>query len=410
MYKTRSYSIDNYKEYKNKQFKISNPRKRSYVGNGNDNNDEQSEDASKQTKQQNPLSVRNIFSHNYQQVADNLITFFVVQTMSPMDIVEHQAFKNLIYGISKMKNFVTVMTRKTLRSKINIQKSATLVYRRFKGTHSYDKIAKIIHDIHSDFKLDTKKVVKVTTDNASNKVKAFASYNQNNQINTDNDTCDNEDSDDDFVLHGITEGAISESNSIPEIFLSEHQRCMSHTLNLLVTVDIKDVLTRLSSGDRYSRFYHSTFGKCSAIWNLTSRSPKAVETYNAITGKASSSPCITRWNSTFDCLNNLIKVKEFLPSVCNALELPKFKDTDLKFLIEYIECLQSIAEALDRLQGEQNCFYGEFLPILLQTQKRLQKLQFRNLKYCTNLVVVLLHRSRCTGSVLRDPWGKGDKF
>lgn len=269
------------------------------------------------------------------------------------------------------------------------RESAALACRRFKGKHSYDRIAEMIHDIHCEFKLDAKKIVKITTDNASNMVKAFSMFSQNNQI-IDLDNNDNDDSDDDFVIQGITEEIAGESSS-SEIFLPAHQRCVSHTLNLLATVDIKAALTGSgNSGGSYNRSHHSAFGKCSAIWNLTSRSPKAAETYFDITGKASSSPCATRWNSTFDCLNDLLTVKQFLGTVCDTLELPKFKDTDLEFLAEYIECVKPIAEALDRLQSEKNCFYGELLPVLLQTQKTLQKLQLRHLKYCATLVVVLL--------------------
>lgn len=43
--------------------------------------------------------------------------------------------------------------------------SAALACRRFKGTHSYDRIAEMINDIHCEFKLDAQKIVKVTTDN-----------------------------------------------------------------------------------------------------------------------------------------------------------------------------------------------------------------------------------------------------
>lgn len=145
-------------------------------------------------------------------------------------------------------------------------------------------------------------------------VKTFSMFSQNNQT-IDLDNNDNDDSDDDFVIQGITEtteGIASDSGSISEIFLPVHQRCVSHTLNLLATVDIKAALTGSvfgNSGGSYTRSHHSAFRKCSAVWNLTSRSPKAAETYVAITGKASSSPCVTRWNSTFDCLNDLITVK-----------------------------------------------------------------------------------------------------
>ena len=43
------------------------------------------------------------------------------------------------------------------------RESAALACRRFKGKHSYDRIAEMIHDIHCEFKLDANKIVKVTT-------------------------------------------------------------------------------------------------------------------------------------------------------------------------------------------------------------------------------------------------------
>lgn len=160
------------------------------------------------------------------------------------------------------------------------RESAALACRRFKGTHSYDRIAEMIHDIYYEF--NSKKIVKVTTDNASNMVKAFSVFSQNNQtVDLDND-----DSDDDFVIQSITEKIADDSGSISEIFLPVHQRCVSHILNLLVTVDNKAALTGSLSGNSggcYTRSHHSAFGKCSAIWNLVSRSPKAAETYAAIT-------------------------------------------------------------------------------------------------------------------------------
>ncbi|XP_071570736.1 uncharacterized protein [Temnothorax nylanderi] len=404
---TKGHSIQEYKEYKNKQSK--NPRKRPY--NIDNNNVQPGEPdtsgiTTTQKKQRQVLSVSSAFSRNSQKVADDLITSFVVETMSPMDIVEHQAFKNLICGVNELTNSVTVMTRKTLRSRVDTKytamlqhltdtlgqtkyvctiadiwssskrsflgitahwinasfqrESAALACHRFKGKHSYDRIAEMIHDIHCEFKLDTNKIVKVTTDNASNMVKAFSMFSEDSQNNKtiDLDKNDNDDSDDDFVtqeIQGITEGIAGDSGSVSEIFLPVHQRCASHTLSLIAIVDIKAALTKSvsgNSGGSYTRSHHSTFGKCSAIRNLTSRSPKAAETYFAITGKASSLPYVTRWNSTFDCLNDLIAVKQFLGSVCDALDLPKFKDTNLEFLAEYIECVKPIAEALDRLQGE----------------------------------------------------------
>lgn len=53
-----------------------------------------------------------------------------------------------------------------LQINANFQRERTaLACRSFKGSHTYDKIAEMIHDIHNEFKLDAKKIVKVTTDN-----------------------------------------------------------------------------------------------------------------------------------------------------------------------------------------------------------------------------------------------------
>ncbi|XP_046737549.1 uncharacterized protein LOC124406240 [Diprion similis] len=395
-----------------------------------DGNEQQASTSKKQAQS----TLKHAFSRSGQQSADALITSFVVETMSPLCIVEHPAFKKLIHGINNLQIPIGILTRKTLRTKIDAmysqmltyllqqlqptehvcttadiwssskrsflgvtvnwinkdlqRESAALACRRFKGGHTYEKIAELIHEIHSEFKLSSTKVLKTTTDNASNMVKAFITFSQP-QGSIDATDLDDDDVDDDDE---VTVTGILDNESTSDALLPEHQRCASHTLNLVASVDIKAALKEppVNSGVSYNRSHHSAFGKCSAIWNLTSRSPKAAETYVGITGEASSFPCPTRWNSTYDCLLDLLKVKQALSDVCCALELPKFKETDLEFLEEYIKCVRPIAEALDRLQGDKNCYYGELLPISVQMRKTLQKLRLRHLKYCPQLVTVLL--------------------
>ncbi|KYN16538.1 hypothetical protein ALC57_11199 [Trachymyrmex cornetzi] len=65
------------------------------------------------------------------------------------------------------------------------RESAVLVCRRFKGRHSYDKIAEMIHDILYEYNLEAKKVVKVTN-NASNMVKAFLIFDRNRHFGEEN--------------------------------------------------------------------------------------------------------------------------------------------------------------------------------------------------------------------------------
>ena len=52
------------------------------------------------------------------------------------------------------------------------RKYYVLACRRVKGIHSFDVIAKEINDIHWQFQLESK-VMRTTTDNGSNFVKAF---------------------------------------------------------------------------------------------------------------------------------------------------------------------------------------------------------------------------------------------
>lgn len=52
------------------------------------------------------------------------------------------------------------------------RKKSVLACRRLIGSHKYDAIAKVIDEIHTEFKIE-QKVKTTTTDNGSNFVKAF---------------------------------------------------------------------------------------------------------------------------------------------------------------------------------------------------------------------------------------------
>ncbi|KAF5283695.1 hypothetical protein FQA39_LY17243 [Lamprigera yunnana] len=79
---------------------------------------------------------------------------------------------------------------------------------------------------------------------------------------------------------------------------------------------------------------------------------------------------------------SLMKHKDQLNQLCQALNLPIFRDIEFEFISEYIE----IAEDIDRLQGSDNAFYGEFLPQLMRTKKIITTFQLRHLKFCSTLV------------------------
>lgn len=60
---------------------------------------------------------------------------------------------------------------------INLRRvSKALACQRFKGTHSYDKITELLQEIHSEYGLNSSKVVATITDNGNNFVKAFKRF------------------------------------------------------------------------------------------------------------------------------------------------------------------------------------------------------------------------------------------
>ncbi|XP_070154582.1 uncharacterized protein [Polyergus mexicanus] len=167
--KTKGHSIQEYKEYKNKQSK--NPRKRPY---NIDNNNVQrgvpgiTITTMQKKQRQFPLSSK----------MDTKYTAMLQHLTETLERTKYVCATADIWSSSK-RSFLGI-TAHWINASFP-RENAALACRRFKGKHSYDRIAEMIHDIHCEFKLDAKKIVKVTTDNASNMVKAFSMFSQNNQ-------------------------------------------------------------------------------------------------------------------------------------------------------------------------------------------------------------------------------------
>ncbi|KMQ85726.1 tol2 transposase [Lasius niger] len=275
------------------------------------------------------------------------------------------------------------------------REGAAIACRRFKGAHTYDKVAKVISEVHSEFDLKLCKITKTIIDNGSNMVKAFKMFGRSESIDISSSNCqqsndyntvsydeDNEDDeidgDNDLLPQTFPEPV---KDYVSDYELLSHERCPTHTLHLIAAVDTKQAM---AESNAYKKVHNSAFGKCQALWNLCARSPKACETYLDATGKSSTSPCPTRWNSYYDSVNDLLIVKEHLNEALKILKFPLFKETDLQFVSEYIKCLKPIAEAIQSLQGEKNTYYGMLLPELMRIVKILSSLKMENLKYCAN--------------------------
>lgn len=377
---------------------------------------------------------------------ENLIKFFI-HSMVPLSAIEDPYLKKTYENAGMCQNGLTLMSRRSLgrfiedyyikemngiktvlkdtlyvcttadiwsgkkRSFIGVtahwitsdlqRKSKTLACRRFKGTHSYDRIAFLLEDIHSEFGLDSQKVLFTITDNGSNFVKAFKEF------GVEKETCDSieivefEDTDpnveDIFNASEDVQSEVSSTTSHENVEtdplateninvnpeLPAHLTCSAHKLNLCATTDAAKVLRNQDT--TLSRIHERVLNKCNKLWNAAGR-PKSAEIIQTVLGHTLSRPGVTRWNSTYDALVQIHAIKDKSIQLYEALQISgQLRQTEFQYIQEYLKCSKPIAEALDILQGEKSMFYGLLLPCLLSLRRKLQKLCNENFVYCNAL-------------------------
>lgn len=160
---------------------------------------------------------------------DNLIVDFVVETMIPLSIVESRSFEKLIEGTSKLSKTPKLLGRRSLTCRIDEEyhhvvtdikqslqsvdfmcttadiwssskrsylgmtihwidsgalkrEGPAIACKRFKGAHTYDKVAEIISEVHSEFDLKLCKITKTIADNGSNMIKVFKIFRRSESI------------------------------------------------------------------------------------------------------------------------------------------------------------------------------------------------------------------------------------
>ncbi|KAL7297892.1 hypothetical protein TKK_0008914 [Trichogramma kaykai] len=218
------------------------------------------------------------------------------------------------------------------------RKSAVLACRRFKGSHTHEKITELLFDINNSFNLTSEKIIGTVTDNGSNFIKAFAlSGTRRDVTDSDNervtDGSDSEGDNDEDLMDvedeptndddsdcSDTELVDLETYTIPEecVTLSQHFRCASHILNLIATTD---AMKLINSSSKLKTIHSSAISNCEALW----KSLKSVQKRE--------------------------KLNEF-----------------------FGECLQ-------KPNGDENCYYGQLIPTLITIEQRwLEKSQSMNSK------------------------------
>jgi len=330
--------------------------------------------------------------------------------MLPISTVEKQSFRNLISGLSGDTN--SPPCRQTLKALIDKQKeeyiesfknklrtiryvcttadiwstnnksymgvtchyldeqlkrhSTVLACKRMKYSHTHLQIAKTLSDIHAMYNIKQEQIVRTVTDNAKNFGKSFQVYavpENNNSDELDGPIAKSLDflQNEDICYLGYV---------IPTLFQ------IKNTLNLIATKDSEKALQDTA----YKRMYHVTFGKLTALWNFTHRSTLASDEVEAICNMKLIVPCPTRWNSFYDSINRVLLLKDHLSAICEKLQKPKLKSTEIEF--------GPIAKSLDFLQNEDICYLGYVIPTLFQIKNTLNSLS--HLIYCTPLKNAIL--------------------
>ena len=341
--------------------------------------------------------LRTVESDSFKRLVTGLCPTATVMTRTTLAQLVSFKYDEMISSLSKKLDAVDVVCTTTdlwssqNRSFLGItvhwletvsleRMSAALACKRFKGGHTYDKIAAAIHEVHVKFNIDHK-VSRTCTDNGSNMVKAFKEFEgkietQALQQSTDSGS-DDGDGDDDIgdgeanatdLLTKAADGVNDDESEEPVIVLPRHMRCCTHTINLVATTDAQ----KACDDKQYKRTHNAAMAKAAALWNLTSRSTKAADTAFDILGYRFNVPTVTSWNSFYEAVSKIIRDEAKTNKVCQALNLPVLTHSDIVFLKEYAATLKPLATAIDILQGEKNCYMGYVLPTIQSLMSNIQ--------------------------------------
>ncbi|CAG9788837.1 unnamed protein product [Diatraea saccharalis] len=319
-----------------------------------------------------------------QAKVDKCIVNLFVSNMIPLHVVESKSFGALIKTLNPSKNSIS---RRTLGRRIT--------------------------DEHIELK---QHLIRTTTDNGSNFVKAFVQFGSEIDILPELPSCDlesefdpdianllnpnSEENDDlEFIsvenilnapdrLHcnEINEQILENFNTLPI-----HMRCAAHTFNLVASKDV-DAALQITV---FKTPYRSALAKARTLWNQQSRSTVAADSIHAELGRRLVLPNTTRWNSLYDAivvLNSILETKRpSLHRVMTQLKILTFNDQDVTVMKEYAKVMAPVANALDRIQGEAQAYLGSLLPTIAATVYKLKNIKSKGLVNCTALANALLN-------------------
>jgi hypothetical protein len=259
--------------------------------------------------------------------------------------------------------------------------SHALGCRRFKYSHTGNKVAEMMTKIFDEFKISTK-ITCCVTDNATNMVKALRILGDlsSAQASSSDHSQDTEGEEDDTAGDNIEVIDYNEKfqiNTGSELdyevsnMLHKHIRCATHTLNLVAAVDSREA----RKDDKYKRMYDKAMGKVQALSNAVSRSTIHADEVEDTIGLTFLNPTSTRWSSDYSAVKRIVDVGIEKVGQCQqAIGLATISEPEFTFLQSYVKVMKPIASAIDFLQGEKTCFLGHVIPTVTGIKKNMQSL------------------------------------
>ncbi|XP_043970018.1 uncharacterized protein LOC122829491 [Gambusia affinis] len=382
-----------------------------------------------------------------QKSVDHAVINFIVQGLHPFGIVEQAGFRSLVQQLQPNSTVIsrstvrTMIEKNTAEMKANVRKamqnikyiatttdswtshrqsfvgvtahwidpeslersSVALACRRLKGPHTFDALAGLLNDIHTEFNI-REKIVRTTTDNGSNFVKAFRVYgpDENNSLDTSSLGSlaeghqvveANENEEDDALgveVEAVEIGSLlDEEDDSSEYQLPKHHRCACHVLNLISTVDA----TKANSNETYKKLSRASFAKCGGLWNKSARSTIAAEVIERECKLQLIRPNDTRWNSLFLAVERILRIikdngEGAIRAVCIALKVPMLNPAELAFLTEYVSTMRPVVKALNIMQAEADVHMGWLVPTISLLSVKLDRLRI-SAKFCQPLIDAL---------------------
>ena len=197
-----------------------------------------------------------------------------------------------------------------INKKTRAREHAVLACRRLKGSHTYDVLADAMTVVHGKFGIQDK-IVRTTTDNGSNFVKAFRQFSQTaaSLPALDVPLEDPEQEEDVPETQNLGEeieeprfftvdDLLTLDEPVHAYTLPVHMRCAAHTLNLVATTDADKALQDHS----FESATTSAMKKARSLWNGQARSVQTADHIEEELRRRLVIPNSTRWNSIYDSI------------------------------------------------------------------------------------------------------------